>query len=95
MKIRHGGLKTLLNGKESQKRAQDMCNESILTFVMFIIYALADAWGKLPYQVYHILDSTGILTDYVIGCYDTLHTLGKNYLVEDITEFVREKGATV
>ncbi|MFI3214138.1 MAG: DUF3791 domain-containing protein [Eubacteriales bacterium] len=39
-----------------------------------------------------ILNSTGILDDYVISCYDTLHTLGKEYLIEDITEFVREKG---
>ncbi len=42
-------------------------------------------------EVYEILDSTGILDDYIIKCYDVLHTLGKEYLVEDITEFVREK----
>lgn len=39
-------------------------------------------------EVYEILDSTGILDDYIIKCYDVLHTLGKEYLVEDITEFV-------
>ena len=42
-------------------------------------------------EVYEVLDSTGILDDYIIKCYDVLHTLGKEYLVEDITEFVREK----
>ena len=42
-----------------------------------------------------ILNSTGILDDYIIKCYDVLHTLGKEYLVEDITEFVREKGIDV
>ncbi len=46
-------------------------------------------------EVYEILDSTGILDDYIIKCYDVLHTLGKEYLVEDITEFVREKGIDV
>ena len=30
-----------------------------------------------------------------IQCYDVLHTQGKEYLVEDITEFVREKGVLV
>ena len=35
------------------------------------------------------------LDDYIIKCYDVLHTLGKEYLVEDITEFVREKGIDV
>ena len=35
---------------------------------------------------------SGILDNYIIPGYDVLHTLGKEYLVEDITEFVREKG---
>ncbi|KAI3345643.1 DUF3791 domain-containing protein [Clostridium botulinum] len=27
-----------------------------------------------------------------IKCYDVLHTLGKEYLMEDITELIRERG---
>ena len=42
-----------------------------------------------------ILNSTGIFDDYVIKCYDVLHTQGKEYLVEDITDFAREKGVNV
>lgn len=48
-----------------------------------------------PTKVYEILNSTGILDDYIIACYDVLHTQGKEYLVEDITEYVREKGVMV
>ena len=33
--------------------------------------------------------------DYIIKCYDVLHTQGKEYLVEDITDFVKEKGVNV
>ena len=44
-----------------------------------------------PAKVYKILNSTGILDNYIIKCYDVLHTQGKEYLVEDITDFVREK----
>ncbi len=33
--------------------------------------------------------------DYILECYDTLHTLGTEYLVEDITEFAKEKGVAV
>ena len=40
-------------------------------------------------------DDYGILDDYIIRCYDVLHTQGKEYLVEDITEFVREKEVDV
>lgn len=39
-----------------------------------------------------MLNTTGILDHYIIPCYDILHTLGKEYLVEDITDFVKEKG---
>jgi hypothetical protein len=66
-----------------------------LEFSIFILYSLAEKWKKIPVEVYKILNSTGILDNYVIGCYDVLHTQGKEYLVEDITEFVREKGVNV
>ena len=69
-----------------------MCKENELAFSIFILYSLADKWKKTPAFVYNILNSTGILDNYVISGYDVLHTLGKEYLVEDITEYVREKG---
>ncbi len=68
-----------------------MLEKKELTFVVFILYALGEHWKMTTPEVYEILDSTGILDDYIIKCYDVLHTLGKEYLVEDITEFVREK----
>lgn len=68
-----------------------MLEKKELTFVVFILYALGEHWKMTTPEVYEILDSTGILDDYIIKCYDVLHTLGKEYLVEDNTEFVREK----
>ena len=72
-----------------------MLEKKELTFVVFILHALGQHWNMTTPEVYDILNSTGILDDYVIKCYDVLHTLGKEYLVEDITEFVREKGIDV
>lgn len=72
-----------------------MLEKKELTFVVFILYALGEHWKMTTPEVYDILNSTGILDDYIIKCYDVLHTLGKEYLVEDITEFVREKGIDV
>jgi len=72
-----------------------MLEKKELTFVVFILYALGEHWKMTTPEVYEILDSTGILDDYIIKCYDVLHTLGKEYLIEDITEFVREKGIDV
>ena len=68
-----------------------MIEKKELTFVVFVLHALGQHWNMTTPEVYDILNSTGILDDYIIKCYDVLHTLGKEYLVEDITEFVREK----
>ena len=72
-----------------------MLEKKELTLVVFILHALGQHWNMTTPEVYDILNSTGILDDYIIKCYDVLHTLGKEYLVEDITEFVREKGIDV
>nr|WP_300323384.1 DUF3791 domain-containing protein [uncultured Anaerostipes sp.] len=72
-----------------------MCSKKELQFSIFIIHNLAEKWGKAPAEVYEILNNTQILDDYIISCYDTLHTLGTEYLVEDITDFAREQGVRV
>lgn len=72
-----------------------MIEKKELTFVVFVLHALGQHWNMTTPEVYDILNSTGILDDYIIKCYDVLHTLEKEYLVEDITEFVREKGIDV
>lgn len=72
-----------------------MIEKKELTFVVFVLHALGQHWNMTTPEVYDILNSTGILDDYIIKFYDVLHTIGKEYLVEDITEFVREKGIDV
>ncbi len=66
-----------------------------LCFSIFVIHHLSEKWEKTPVEVYKILNKTQILDRYIIGCYDTLHTLGIEYLVEDITEFVKEEGVEI
>lgn len=72
-----------------------MCNKDQLSFSIFLIYALSERWNKQPKDVYKILNDTDILDGYIIKCYDALHTLGKEYLVNDITDFAKEKGVLV
>lgn len=70
----------------------ELFKEKELRFSIFMLYALAEKWETTPVAVYKILNTTGILDDYIIVCYDMLHTQGKEYLIEDITDFVRERG---
>ena len=72
-----------------------MLEKKELTFVVFILHALGQHRNMTTPEVYEILNTTGILDDYIIKCYNVLHTLGKEYLVEDIIELVREKGIDV
>ncbi len=72
-----------------------MCKKEELEFSVFLIHQLAYSWKMIPAQVYDILNKTGILDNYIVRCYDVLHTMGELYLVNDITDFVREKGVAV
>ena len=45
-----------------------------------------------PSKVYSILNKSRVLDDYIIAHYDVLHTLGKEYLIEDVTDCVKDWG---
>ena len=70
-------------------------DKKVLEFTVFLIHALADDWGRSCSRVYHVLNESGILDDYIVPFYDVLHTQGQQYLVEDITDFAREKGVPI
>ena len=66
-----------------------------LDFVIYCVGCLSDAHHKSASQMFDSLRSTGVLSDYIIPCYDVLHTFGKDYLVNELTEVLREKGVAV
>ena len=42
-------------------------------------------------DVYKMLtEETNILNNYIIPCYDVLHTQDKNYIVDDVIEVMKE-----
>ena len=63
------------------------CNKKELEFTVFIINKLSDYLKKPVNEVYKILKDTEILDNYIIECYDVLHTLGSEYLMEDIQRY--------
>lgn len=63
-----------------------------IEFVTFCIGNLSRRLGMSATDVYLKLKQSGILTDYIIPCYDVLHTFGKEYLMEYLTEYMKEKG---
>ena len=53
-----------------------MLEKKELTFVVFILYILGQHWNMTTPEVYDILNSTGILDDYIIKCYEVKKNKG-------------------
>lgn len=64
-------------------------------FVTYCIGNLSRRLGLTAGEVYRRLKQAGILTGYIVPSYDVLHTFGKEYLMEDLTEYMKEKGVLV
>ena len=67
-------------------------DEKTLEFVTYCIRKLS-VLLKLPQkEIYKRLKTSGILYDYIVPSYDVLHTFSTRYLLEDLTEYMSEKG---
>lgn len=61
----------------------------------FITYSIGNLSRRLNMsaaEVYRRLKQSGILNGYIVPSYDVLHTFSKEYLIEDLIEYMREKG---
>lgn len=67
-------------------------NEENFSFIIYMIHELADSWKMLPSQVFKILKKSGCLDNYLIPHYDVLHSLGTQYLIDDIGTYVKQRG---
>ncbi len=69
-----------------------LMNSNIIDFSTYCIGNLSRRLGIPAKEVYQRLKTSGILSEYIIPCYDVLHTFGKEYLMEDLISFMKEKG---
>lgn len=67
-------------------------NTDVLEFVAYCISKLANELKMTQQEVYRRLKDSGILYDYIVPSYDVLHTFGSRYLLDDLTDYMREKG---
>ncbi len=67
-------------------------NYNNIEFVTYCIGNLSRRLGLTSCEVYSRLKQSGILTGYIVPSYDVLHTFGKDYLMEDLIEYMKEKG---
>ena len=67
-------------------------NPQSLNFTIFCIGSIADHLNMNARDVYHKLQSANIISDYIVPCYDVLHTFSKEYIVEDLVEYMKKRG---
>lgn len=67
----------------------------ILSFTIFCISNVSEYLRKGAKEIYHLMQNYGIIDEYIIPCYDVLHTFSKEYIVEDLVSLMRKKGASI
>ena len=67
-------------------------DKKTLEFVTYCIAKLSVQLNLPQEEVYRRLKSSGILYGYIIPSYDVLHTFSSRYLMEDLTDYMKEKG---
>ena len=64
-----------------------------LDFITYCVGNLADRLNMSASKVYKMLQSTDILNVYMIPCYDVLHTFSKEYIIDDLINLLKKRGA--
>lgn len=68
-------------------------NEKILEFSIFCVESLAEKLNIDAKKIYKILRvDTDILDNYIIPCYEALHSQSKAYIVNDLIQIMKVKG---
>lgn len=63
-----------------------------LEFATSCIGSVAEAIGVPEEKAYAMLRDSGILSDYIVRCYDVLHTFSREYFTADIVSLMKERG---
>ena len=87
---------TMMLYMNSVKEADALYNISTVEELEFAIFCVENVATKLEIdaqQVYRMLsEDSDILNSYIVSEYEMLHTQSKEYIVEDIIDFMRESG---
>lgn len=74
-----------------EKQIRLPLDELKLAFAASCVEGLARRLA-LPYtEVYERMSRTGVIANYILPFYDTLHTESREYLLDDILEYMKNK----
>lgn len=67
-------------------------DKNTLEFVTYCISKLTQHLKLSQREIYDRLKRSGILYEYIVPSYDVLHTFSSRYLMQDLIDYMREKG---
>ena len=70
-------------------------NQESFSFVIYMIHACANKWGKRPSEVYSILSSSDCIDNYLVKHFDIIHTQSTRYIIEDVMEYLGARGIKI
>jgi hypothetical protein len=71
-------------------------NDRVLEFIVFCIENVAARLGTTSDAVYRAwTQKSDLLREYIVPSFETLHTQGREYIVDDICEVMAERGVQV
>ena len=76
---------------QTAEKQENMSSDELM-FAVFCIENVAERLNLSGSEIYKLLtERSNILDGYVIPSYDSLHTQYKEYIVNDIIEYMREE----
>ena len=61
-------------------------------FVVYMIHACARKWHVTPEKAYQTIEGVGCVSKFLVPLYDILHTQSVDFVVEDIQEYLTNRG---
>lgn len=70
-------------------------DKDVSFFVVWVLNKAARAWGCIPCEVYRTLQEANIVNDYLVGFYDTVHTMGEQAILDDLARLAARRGVAI
>lgn len=70
-------------------------NQDMLEFATFMIGCVAMRLKMPCAAIYRLMKEKNIINDYLVGCYDALHTFSRDYATDEVIAYMKYKGIAV
>lgn len=65
--------------------------ERELNFTIYCVGVVAERLSKTEREVYEWFQRINLIDDYIVPCFDILHTFSKDYIIDDLLAVIKKK----